>query len=164
VPEETREAADSNPFTAAAHELREVLASHIVGGAERPRGKHAALDEAICECPADACCTNEVLHGSPVFPCGRTIRCPRFAVPLEILGPDSAGVPKTVALELASVDQVVDRAGGHGETLGHLCDRQEVFGPEKLALGPPQIRRKLLRERLSTGSTGWIRWLILHRR
>jgi len=46
----------------------------------------------------------------------------------------------------------MDRAGTPTETLGHLRDRQEVFGPEKLALGPPQNRRKWLRERYRCSS------------
>jgi len=75
-----------------------------VDDAERLRRQDAALDEAIQEGPADACRANEIIYRSPVFSCGRAIRGPRFAVRLEILGPDSARVPKAPELELAGVD------------------------------------------------------------
>jgi hypothetical protein len=63
----------------------------------------AALDETVHEGPADACRAHQVIHRSPVFSWGRAIRRPRFAVHLEILGPDSARVLKPAVLELPAL-------------------------------------------------------------
>ncbi len=67
-----------------------------------------------------------------------------------------------VASQLACVDRVVDRGDADAEELGGGGHRDEVLGPQELALRPPQIRRNLFLEPLSTCSTGSILWQVFH--
>ena len=90
--------------------------------------------------------------GAPVLARRRTCRRTGDGVGLEVLRPHPTRRAEEVASQLARVDRVVDRGDTDTEELGGGGHGQEVLGSQELERRPPQIRRKLSLERLSTCS------------
>lgn len=139
----------------------EVVAAHVAEPTERPGRKGSSADEAMNDGSADVRNLHEFPDGAPVLARRRPLHLRRRDVRPEVIRSDSVLVAEQMGPELTLRDLVVDGGDADAEAFRDVCDGQEEFGAEELVFSPPQIRRKLPRERVSTGSIPCIRYLLI---